>query len=168
VNEFEKWSVALAAVAALLSLWALYISKQSIKKADQAGAKAEEATRKAQLISEGTIELYLNEVISNARSRQSQVLIATLNDLPGSEKAKQIMGLLDESLEDFLNSIEEACSKYLDSKIDKGRFKAAYLYQIKNVMEKGSRSRTMVDERVNRFLSIETVYAEWFPENTPK
>lgn len=71
----------------------------------------------------------------------------------------------NEALEDNLNAYEEACSKYIDNKIDRERFRKSYHREIQNLCEakeENSMYEFLHPADTCRFQCIWTVYREWF------
>lgn len=65
-----------------------------------------------------------------------------------------------QAVESMLNAYEESCTKYLDNKIDKKRFKKSYSTAIRNVVEADQLSEYM-DSVKSPYKAILKVYKEW-------
>ena len=70
-----------------------------------------------------------------------------------------------EARQNLINSYEEACTKYLDGKIDKVRFKKNYIIEIRNIVE-AKELKGLFDSHSSRYKAIIKVYDEW--ENLEK
>lgn len=64
--------------------------------------------------------------------------------------------------ENYLNTVEEACSKYLDNKIDKVRFKKSYINELGNIAKKEQFHIHMHPQGTSNYKAIWKVYEEWF------
>ncbi len=72
---------------------------------------------------------------------------------------------LKSAVEDWLNAYEEICSKYLDKKIDRKRFKKTYKSEIRGIVESKEDNefvyRLINPEGTSRFRAIWKVYRQW-------
>ena len=69
--------------------------------------------------------------------------------------------MFDAAQEDLRNAYEEACSRYLDEKVDKERFKRMYYSEIQNLVENKEQIEHF-DTVKSRYKCILKVYKEWF------
>ena len=76
----------------------------------------------------------------------------------GRNKIKQIY---ESAKQDYLNSYEEACVKYLDNKVDKLRFRKTYYIEIQNIVTKEPYKATF-NSFSSTYTAIKKVYDEWF------
>lgn len=64
-------------------------------------------------------------------------------------------------LQDYLNTFEEACCKYIDRKVSRKRFKSNYKYSIKEICTSG-----LFDDKLNSkdntYINILTLYNKWY------
>ena len=67
----------------------------------------------------------------------------------------------ESALEDFCNAYDEACMKYIDNKIDKGRFKKAYERELRNLVE-SPKTKERYATSQTRFHATLKVYNEWY------
>jgi hypothetical protein len=69
-----------------------------------------------------------------------------------------------EAIEDNLNAYEDACAKYLDKKIDRGRFFKSYSKEIENIctQENNEIAKFMHPADTSSYQAIWKVYREWF------
>lgn len=72
-----------------------------------------------------------------------------------------IQASVSASLEEVANAYDEACMKYLDEKVDKVRFKRAYIYEIKNWVESDAVKNKYVMPQ-SKFHATVKVYNEWY------
>ena len=141
MNVYESIATILSIIALLISLLSIIFSKMNMNKIEK--------------IYYGQTELTIRESISSARNRITDILLNA--NVSNNKYTDQ---LIKSATEDLLNSYEEACSKYLDKKVDKKRFKKTYFDEIKSVVE--------YDAFDNHFRfgakydAIKKVYNEWF------
>ena len=60
----------------------------------------------------------------------------------------------------MLNAYEEACSKYIDNKIDRTRFRKTYQFEIRNLLE-STGLKQYFDTHTSRYRAIIKVYNDW-------
>lgn len=148
--------VILTAIAVIVSVIALCVSYHSAQKGNALASTANDLTKLANEMQKGQIEMQIREMISTARSRYQDKVIQLKDD-----KDNQInSALLKSAHEDFLNSYDEACAKYLDSKVDTQRFKKLYHDEIRQLVT-DSANADMYREPQTRFRATVKVYNEW-------
>lgn len=135
----------IALLALVLSVVSLIISSKSSSKSNKTAM--------------GSEELQVRELIRSAKNRFEDLAIEqaddeTKKDNPIFEQA------VNSALEGVCNAYDEACSKYLDGKIDKTRFKKMYFDEIKNWVENDSVKDKYVEPQT-RFHATVAVYNEW-------
>lgn len=153
--------IALAAVA--VSIISLGLSWHASRKID---ALARENTD----IQHAAIETNLRQSIESASAR--------INDIAGLilpfESKKQLNTIseedtltlqgyhrsLDAAIESWLNTYENACSNYIDCKIDKLRFKRNYGVEIRNFLDRQDLKKYF-DANTSRYKPILKVYKKW-------
>lgn len=128
--------------------------------------------RNAAAASHANTELYINERISNTREFVTQLifemtpLMAKKETKGLNEEEKVIMelhsALLHSAIENNLNAYDNACGKYLDSKVDKDRFKIDYKKEISQLYSNDTYA-THLKSEPPQYESIMTVYNEWCP-----
>lgn len=135
----------IALLALVLSIISLVISSRYSSKANK--------------MAMGSEELQVRELIRNARNRVEDLSIKLFNDetKKDNEAFKQSF---NSALEGVCNAYDEACSKYIDEKIDKTRFKQTYFNEIKNWVEDESVKEKYVEPQT-RFHATVAVYNEW-------
>lgn len=88
--------------------------------------------RKANKINSGQTEIFLRNLIFERKKTLNEFM---LKYVPDDSKDELIKKIFESLIEDELNAYEEACSKYLDNKLDKKRFKQNYKDEIKKLTE---------------------------------
>jgi hypothetical protein len=149
---------------------ALFVSILAAIFAWVASSKANRLARENTNIQHGLIELELRQAIEGAKSKINDVgiimapLKAKSNKGTISEEDKETLSIYDKSLDAtiqaMLNTYDDACSKYLDSKVDIVRFKKNYHIEIRNLIER-QELKEYFDPLTSRYKPILKVYDEW-------
>ena len=149
-----KWTV-----EAVIALAALFLSIFSVYKSCKASSLANNLTNESNMLTKGQVELQIREMISSAKYRYTEIGCKFLED---TKKAKDYANhFIEAAYEDVLNAYDEACTKYLDDKIDKERFKKTYYNEIKNLVECEDTKASYVPPQT-RYKATLKVYNEWF------
>lgn len=106
---------------------------------------------------QGQVEMQIRERITNARIRYEDLTIDHLKELGD----KLIQQVFESAKEEFLNSYEEACQKYLDKKVDTKRFKKTYTNEIQSIV-KNENFKAKYDCQSTPYKATVKVYQEWF------
>lgn len=141
MNIYEGITIIISSFALLLSLLSLIFTKLNSNKVEK--------------ISFGQAELSIREMITSSQNRISDILLNANSS--NNQYTKQLMKT---AIEQLLNSYEEACTKYIDCKIDKERFKKTYFDEIKNVVENNEFQEYF--KFGSKYDAIKKVYNEWF------
>lgn len=117
-------------------------------------------------ISQGQAETQMRELIMRARQEVSvcseKLVNCVLTDNKNSSQLQTVyQKMFDAAQEDLRNAYEEACSRYLDVKVDKERFKRMYYSEIQNLVENKDQIEYF-DTVKSRYKCILKVYKEWF------
>lgn len=117
-------------------------------------------------ISQGQAETQMRELIMRARQEVSvcseKLVNCVLRDNKNSSQLQTVyQKMFDAAQEDLRNAYEEACSRYLDEKVDKERFKRMYYSEIQNLVENKEQIEHF-DTVKSRYKCILKVYKEWF------
>ncbi|MBN8628655.1 MAG: hypothetical protein J0M17_24555 [Planctomycetes bacterium] len=162
--KIENWiAVASAAIAFVSFLATMYFANRA--------ARSTETNR---LISMGQAETSQRAAITVTRTavREMGMKIADLlagrkpTDLKADEKRRldTYMTLFNETVEDNLNAYETGCMLYIDGKLDKTRFKSAYIREVQNLCEAAAEHPChahLHPEGSSKFQAIWKVYREW-------
>lgn len=155
----EKLEIAkfiLSCLTLIVSIIAICISISANSKSKE---NADENTR----IANGTIELQIRNMISDSRRHLTSCiheLVALKKNNENQELTENVQAIYESAKQDYLNSYEEACSKYLDNKVDKTRFKKTYSIEIRNIVEKEP-FKSVFDSFSSTYTAIKKVYEEW-------
>ena len=166
--EVEVIAVIISGFSLIVALFSFGFSMKSQAKAS---LLANENTR----LSNGMIELEVRSAIREETARVNDISIM-LNPLISKSKAGtltneqsiELEGLSKNwkaAIQGMLNAYEEACTKYLDDKIDKVRFKKTYQVEIRNLLE-ANNLKKFFDSHSSRYKAIIKVYNDW--ENPEK
>ena len=101
--------------------------------------------------------MQIRSMITSAKSHFSEMS----NQLAANPDNETLKASVSAALEDIANAYDEACMKYLDGKVDKARFKRAYINEIKNWVE----DDVVKDKYVmpqSKFHATVKVYNEWY------
>ena len=112
---------------------------------------------KSNSLTKGQVEMQIRDMISSAKWRYADLGIQLSKD----NQNQTLIASTKAALEDVANAYDEACMKYLDGKVDKARFKRAYINEIKNWVE----SDAVKDKYVmpqSKFHATVKVYNEWY------
>ena len=153
-----------------IAIAALVVSILSAIFAWIASSKANKLARENTNIQHGLIELELRQAIEGSNSKINDVgiimapLKAKSNKGTISDEDKETLSIYDKSLDAaiqiMLNTYDDACSKYLDGKVDKVRFKKNYHIEIRNLLE-SQELKEYFDPLTSRYKPILKVYDEW-------
>lgn len=105
---------------------------------------------------QGQVEMQIRERITNARIRYEDLTLRHNEDLD-NELVKTVF---DSATEEFLNAYDEACQKYIDSKVDRERFKKSYFNEIQSIVENHI-FKSKYDFTTTRYRATVKVYKEW-------
>lgn len=106
---------------------------------------------------QGQVEMQIRERITNARIRYEDLTIRYNEELNND----LIISVFESAKEEFLNSYDEACQKYLDKKVDKERFKKSYFVEIQSIV-KNDNFKEKYDSQSTDYKATVKVYNEWF------
>jgi len=131
MSIYEIVYLFIAGLALIVSMIAFVGSRLSAHKANGTLRQANELIKGQVEIQKGQVEIEIRNMISSARNSHINVSVQ-LDEKPESEVLRRAAKA---ALEDVLNAYEEACGKYLDTKVDKERFKKNYEREIRNLVE---------------------------------
>lgn len=141
MTVYEIITIAISSMALIISIISMVFSKINMNKTEK--------------IYYGQSELAISESITNAKNRVTDILANASEQ--NNQYTNQCMKV---AIEQLLNSYEEACAKYIDSKVDKKRFKKTYFDEIKNIVESVELNEYF--KFGSKYDAIKMVYEEWF------
>lgn len=156
--------VILTALTVIVSVIALCVSYNAVKKGNSLAIVANDLTKSANELQKsqtemqkGQVEMQIREMISTARSRYQDKVFQMI----GHEDDDVYKALAESALEDVLNAYDEACAKYLDDgKVDKVRFKKLYYDEIRQLVT-DSVNVDKYREPQTKYHATNKVYKEW-------
>jgi len=155
MSNYEILTSIIAGVSATIAVIAIIISKKATKKANEI-AETQSKT------SQGQIELQINQMISQT---QRDVVDSSLRLNPDKPEFKELA--FNVAVELNLNAYDEACSKYIDNKIDKERFKRNYYTSIGKLIENPN-TKAKIEPMDSPYRCIKQVYEEWYNLEKPR
>ncbi len=165
----EKIALGSAVVSFLSFVGSMIFALMAISARRGAKRQADRAND----IAIGQAETGLRDSIDVARQRIEDASLRIADHLGGrkpdriSADEKRHLEVMEKSrasaIEGFLNRYEDACSKYIDNKIDRERFRKIYFKEIANLCNPdiASYASHMHPEATCRFEAIWKVYKEW-------
>ncbi|MGR2840669.1 hypothetical protein ABMX64_22135 [Vibrio vulnificus] len=148
----------------LVSIGAAYFAKTSSKAANKISKENLD-------LQHGMVELEMRQAIENAKSKVNDISIV-MAPLVAREESEQGLSIEDTktleiyrknfnaAVQTLMNTYDDACSKYIDGKVDKVRFKKNYRYEIRNLLE-NKELKEYFDPLTSRYKPILNVYTEW-------
>ena len=159
-----------SAVISVLSLAATVYFAFRARSSSQAARKSEDRANDIAIGQSGTS---MRDSITNARQRIEDSSLRVAGLLQGRKPDKLIadekrhLAIVEKArsstIENLLNAYEDACGKYRDDKIDRERFKRAYIREIANLCDPkvASYAKYMHPSSTSNFEAIWKVYEEW-------
>ena len=147
----------LSIISTILSALAFLFSIYTFVKNKKLTQRTNELSEIQAKTGQGQLEIQLRELI-NAASHEITYYGVELEKNPTS---KILIRSFESAEEQYRNAYEEACSKYLDGKIDKERFEKMYLIEIQNLV-------TNIDQKIHydatqsHYRCTLAVYNQWF------
>ena len=163
-------TLTISIVSAVFALGSLIVSIISMVKTNNHAKTSINKSEVQNMISMANLELMVSERISNSKDKVGDItmiispLIAKKNasgltaDEQGTLDAQS--KVLDSAIENNINAYEDACTKYLDEKIDKVRFKKSYHTEIRQLVE-SEKLQSYFNPVTSKFKGILKVYDEW-------
>lgn len=148
MTNYELAAIIVASLSALFALGSVIFSYRASKKANS-------IAEDQRMISQGQIELQIHQIISQTKRDLLDIALKIQDD-----SSVIIQQAFETARELNLNAYEEACSKYLDSKVDKERFKKNYHIEIRQLVESKS-NKDKFDAVTSKYKCILAVYNEW-------
>ncbi len=148
-TTYEWVSIGLSIISILIALFAFL--------------KSNKLTKEYNSLVAGQSELQINERISDTKNQMVQISLKMPEEsklVKNPELKERYKKAMEAAIEDNLNAYEEACAKYIDSKVDKKRFEKTYRIEIRNLVEDANYKKYF-DSITSRYKAILKVYKEW-------
>lgn len=166
----ETITIIILSVSLLCSIASIVLSYSANDKSKVANEQFKVANGQSHLNSQGMIELAIADKIDITEGRISNLSITMAPLFAKSEcselskEEEVILGIYRTTLiateQSMLNSYDIACSKYIDGKVDKIRFKKDFQGRIRNLMSDKSLS-DYFNNHTSTYQPIIKVYHEW-------
>lgn len=153
-----------------VSIASLIVAIASAAFSWSSSAKANKLAKENTNIQFGMFELSLRQAIENANAKIGEIgltmgpLKAKVDSGKGTEEEISTLTFyhasLDAAIQAMLNTYDDACSKYIDGKVDKDRFRKSYHIEIRNILERAELKKYF-DPHTSRYKPILKVYNEW-------
>lgn len=148
MTKYELAAIIVASLSALFALGSVVFSHLASKKANSIAAEQK-------MISQGQIELQIHQMISQTKKDLLEIALRVQDG-----QADILKQAFETARELNLNAYDEACSKYLDKKVDRERFKRNYHVEIRQLVENPV-NREKFDGVTSKYKCILKVYEEW-------
>lgn len=154
-------------VIASLSLLVSFVSAIFAWKSSSAANGAAKANLKLQ---NGMIELEIRQAIENAKAKVNDIAVIMAPFV--SQKQSETITVenaitldsykksFEAAIQTLINTYDDACSKYVDEKLDKERFKKNYRNEIRNLVE-NKELQEHFHPITSSYKPILNVYKEW-------
>ncbi len=170
MTALDKITLTIAGISALFALGSLIVSIISLVKSNNVSKLTLNKSEIQNMISMGNLELSVSERISNSRDKVGDITMI-ISPLIGKKKTGMLSDselntleaqkkVLDSAIENNINSYEDACSKYIDGKIDRVRFKKTYYTEIRQLVERKNLEHYF-NPITSNYKAILKVYDEW-------
>lgn len=167
----DKTSIIISCVSTFIALGSLIVAIIALIKSNVFAKNSLNKSEVQNLISMGNLELSTSGRISNTRDKVGDITII-ISPLISKEKSGTLTvdevntleaqtKVLHSAIENNINAYEEACSKYIDGKIDKDRFKKTYNTEIRQLVENSNLNSSYFNPLTSKFKAILKVYDEW-------
>jgi len=148
----------------------LVVSFGAVLFAKSSSTKANTIAQENLNLQHGMVELEISQSIENAKSNVNDISIIMV-PLVSRERLKTTSSEDDETLELYrknfnaatqtlINYYDSACSKYIDGKVDKVRFKKSYKNEIRKLVENDD-FKEYFNPLTSSYKPILNVYSEW-------
>lgn len=169
--EENNISIGISAVSVLFALGSLIVAIIALIKSNLFSKNSLNKSEIQNLIAMGNLEVTISERISNSRDKVGDITMI-ISPLVSKKKLGSItkdeeltleaqIKVLDSAVENNLNAYEDACSKYLDNKIDIERFKKTYHTEVRQLVENQNLNSVYFNPLTSKFKAIMKVYDEW-------
>jgi len=153
----------IASLSLIVSILAAIFAKSSSSKANSI---AQENLN----LQVGMVELEMRQAIENAKAKVNDISVimapliakeeANSIDSEGKITLESYRKNFNAAVQTLMNTYDDACSKYIDNKVDKERFRKNYKYEIRNLLENKD-LKEYFDPLTSRYKPILNVYTEW-------
>jgi hypothetical protein len=154
----------------VIATFSLAISLGAMLFAKSSSIKANSIAQENLNLQHGMVELEISQSIENAKSRINEISIIMV-PFVSRENLKSITPEEIETLnlyrknfraatQTLMNNYDAACSKYIDGKVDKIRFKKTYKNEIRKLLENDD-LKEYFNPLTSSYKPVINVYSEW-------
>ncbi|MEG0966936.1 MAG: hypothetical protein RSG92_16360 [Pseudomonas sp.] len=165
-----KTSDLIALLSLIISIGAVIFAKSSSNKANNIAQENLQLQQVNLQLQQGMVELEISQSIEGAKSKINEIAIVmipfitkenrkTLTD-EDTETLELYRKTFNAATQSLMNYYDSACSKYIDNKVDKIRFKKTYKNEIRKLIENKD-FKEYFDPLTSSYKPILNVYSEW-------
>lgn len=143
----------------IVSILSLIISALALYSNAKTSGEVKTLMSERTLLHNGQIEISVRNMITDSKNRFEDISYQILN-CETVEQKSLLSKNYHSAIESLSNAYDEACAKYLDSKIDKERFKKMYITELRNWVELDEVKDKYVRPQT-KFNATVSVYEEW-------
>lgn len=150
------FSDVISAVALVVSVFSVCKSIATAKTANDLTKEQNEIAKSQAEIEKGQVEIDIRNMILTAQYHYSEMCLHLSKEPDNKVIQQQVMA----ALESVANAYDEACTKYIDGKTDKNRFKKTYANELRKWVE----SEYVKDKYImphSQYKATIKVYDEW-------
>lgn len=157
----DNWIVAIFTVlATICSIIALVRNIKNDTKQQEIEKKQDIMQNELKKMEQGKTELQINELIGRVKRDLLDISLKIHNKELKDVDSDIIMAIYNSYIELELCAYDEACSLYIDNKLDKERFKKNYQVEIRNLFETDG-IKEKLDSVNSKYYCLLKVYKEW-------
>lgn len=167
MSQYEIVAIVLSAVALLFTLVNIWLYRKLtteynalVKEQNDIARKQNAIAEQQNRISQGQAETEIRSLLMSARVELAISGEKCMECSDNNQLQDFYSNRFSAAQEDLRNAYEEACSRYLDGKADKVRFKRMYMVEIRNLVEDETQ-KEYFDAVKSRYKCILKVYEEW-------
>lgn len=157
----DNWIIAIFTVlATICSIIALARNIKNDAKQQEIEKKQDIMQNELKKMEQGKTELQINELIGRAKRDLLDISLKIHNEELKDINSDIKMAIYNSYIELELCAYDEACSLYIDNKLDKERFKKNYQVEIRNLFETDE-IKEKLDSVNSKYYCLLKVYKEW-------
>lgn len=143
--------------SSIIAIFGLITAFFSFIAAKNSAQSAKDSSIAANLIDKGMLEMQIRTNINQAANRRDDIMIRINSD----KQNETLLKVAESSIENWLNTYDEACGLYIDCKVDRTRFKKNYYTEIIDLVEDNRFENYFTPEYKSKYQKMLIVYKEW-------
>lgn len=143
-------------ISEVISFLSLVVSIVALYKSSRATNMTNSLQASSNDIQMASIELSIRMMVEGAKKEMDNVAI----ELSNSPSNEVLNSRFLAAKEKYANAYDEACTKYLDNKIDRIRFMKTYSGEIRNLVN-SPEFKALYQEPQTKYHATVKVYKEW-------